>query len=645
MRTPIAPLVQRDSYQPLWREALLVFGVAVLARALYLWEASCQVGFDTFYMDQEYHLEWARSLVTGHWPPPYDSLRNAVYFRAPLYPYFLAGIFQIFGPHHLAARIIQMVIGSLSCALAYGIGAQVLGRRPGLVAGLLCALYWVLIYFDGELLLPVLQVFFSLAGTFLLFRAVEHESRAAVGLAGLCFGLYAITRPDILPFVAVAVLWLIRTTEGGDRRLRLVLGLLFAIGCFAPPAAVTLRNRIVGGDWVPVASQGGVNFYIGNNPRSNGMQAVVPGTRETWWGGRDDTIRIAEQAAGRPLRPSEVSNYWYRRAFAYMTSQPDHWLRLTGRKAVALIQDPEAPNNVPYEARRGRFLVLRALPLSFGVLAGLFLLSLPALLRPRRALAWGWPERPALRQRFAVFILLFLLVYSLSVIAFFVTGRFRVPLLPYVIMGAAATSVWLWRLLRGGHAARALALAALGAVLIGALKTDFLDVRAQTRGFALFTDAQDLVDAGAYGQAIRLLERIRAERSVQASELYLTLAGAYQARKGPNDRSALLRTIEEGLRLYPADLELLRLGALNHFEAGNLAAAADCAARYLGQRPQEITVLYVAAGIAVARERPDQATDFLARAEAVDPQHPLVKRMRALLGVASPLDGGGDPQD
>lgn len=642
---PIAPLAQHDSFQPLWREALLVFGVAVLARALYLWEASRQVGFDLFYMDQEYHLEWARSLVSGHWPPPYDSLRNAVYFRAPLYPYFLAGIFQIFGPHPLAARIIQMVIGSLSCALAYGIGTQALGRRAGLVAGLLCALYWVLIYFDGELLLPVLQVFFSLAGTFLLFRAVEHESRAAGGLAGLCFGLYAITRPDILPFVAVALLWLIRTTAGGDRRLRLVLGLLFAIGCFAPPAAVTVRNRIVGGDWVPVASQGGVNFYIGNNPRSNGMQAVVPGTRETWWGGRDDTIRIAEQAAGRPLRPSEVSNYWYRRAFAYMTSQPGHWLRLTGRKAVALIQDPEAPNNVPYEARRGRYLVLRALPLSFGVLAGLFLLSLPALLRPRRALAWGWPERPALRQRFAVFILLFLLVYSLSVIAFFVTGRFRVPLLPYVIVGAAATLVWLWRLLRGGHAARALALAALGAVLIGVLKTDFLDVRVQTRGFALFTDAQDLVDAGAYGQAIQLLERIRAERSVQASELYLTLAGAYQARKGPNDRSALLRTIEEGLRLYPADLELLRLGALNYFEAGNLAAAADCAARYLVQRPQEITVLYVAAGIAVARERPDQAMDLLARAEAIDPQHPLVKRMRALLGVANSLDSGSDPLD
>ena len=620
-----------DPHRPQWRAALLVFGVALLVRAVYLLEAAGQPGFDTFTMDQEYHLEWARSLFSGVWPPPYDSLRGDVYFRAPLYPHFLAGIFHLFGPHALAARIVQLVIGSASCALAYGVATKVFGRATGLVAGLLCAFYWVLIYFDGELLLPVLQVFFLLLGTFLIFAAVERGSRAAAALAGLALGLYAITRADILPFLPVALLWLLYATRGLRRRLRLTLALLLAIGAFAPPAAVTVRNRIVGDDWVPVASQGGVNFYIGNNPLSNGMQAVVPGTDESWWGGRDETIRIAEEAAGRKLRPSEVSNYWYRRAFAFITGTPGHWLRLMGRKVLAMIQDPEIPNNEPYEARRGRYLTLRAVPLSFGVVFGLFLLFLPAVLRPRGIPAFGLSPRPELRQRFVVFLLSFLLVYALSVIAFFVTGRFRVPLLPFILMGASATLVWLWRLLRSGRVGRAVTVAVPGAALIMVLMTDPLGVRTSTSGFARFSDALDLVEEGRLGQAIAMLEGIRAEQSVRAPQLYHALVRAYQERKRPGDRDDLARVIDEGLRLYPGDLHLLRQGALAHFEAGRLASAADCASRYLDLRPDEIPALYLAAAIAVATGRRDQALEYLDRAEAIDAQHPLVLRMRALL--------------
>ena len=622
--------------RPVWREALIVFGVALLVRALYLLEAGRQPGFDLFYMDQEYHLEWARSLATGVWRPPYDTLQADVFFRAPLYPYFLAGIFQLFGPQALAAKIVQMVIGSLSCALAYAVGTYALGRRVGFVAGLLCAIYWVLVYFDGTLLLPVLQVFFLLAGTLAIFLAVARASRAAAAAAGLAFGLYAITRADILPFLPVALWWLWRATAGIDRQVRLVLALLFALGCCAAPGAVTLRNRIVGGDWVLVASQGGVNFYIGNNPRSNGMQAVVPGTRETWWGGREDTIRIAEQAAGRSLRPSEVSSYWYRQSFAYITAQPGHWLRLTGRKAAAMVLDPEIPNNEPYEARRGRSQVLSAVPLSFGILFGLFLLALPALLRERGIPALGLPARSPLRQRFVSFILLFLVVYALTVIAYFVTGRFRVPLIPFVSMGAAVTLVWLWRLLRARRFGPAIALLLLGAALIGILRVDHLRVRAETRGFAVLSDAQDLLDVGDLARAIPLLERVRAERLVRAPQVYHSLLSAYLSRNAPADKAAVERTLAEGLALYPDDPELLRHCALIRFASGDLTQAADCIAGYLAVRPRDITAIYLAAGIASGRDRRDEALSYLQRAEALDARHPLVAKMRELLGVVEP---------
>ena len=43
-----------------------------------------------------------------------------------------------------------------------------------------------------------------------------------------------------------------------------------------PIGGVTLYNATAGGDLVLIASQGGVNFYIGNNERSDGRTAIVP---------------------------------------------------------------------------------------------------------------------------------------------------------------------------------------------------------------------------------------------------------------------------------------------------------------------------------------------------------------------------------
>ena len=56
-------------------------------------------------------------------------------------------------------------------------------------------------------------------------------------------------------------------------------------------------------------------------------------------------------------------------------------------------------------------------------------------------------------------ILVVLLVYSLTVIAFFITGRYRVPLLPLFMMGVALTLVSVARLIRRRETARVLTVA------------------------------------------------------------------------------------------------------------------------------------------------------------------------------------------
>jgi 4-amino-4-deoxy-L-arabinose transferase-like glycosyltransferase len=630
----VRPADSDHSFQ--WRAAVLIFAVALAFRLLYLRESSVEPAFNLFYMDAEYHLEWAKALATGAWVPPYDSLRAAPFFRAPLYPHFLAGLFSVFGVNTVAARIVQIVIGSASCALAYGVAARCFGQRVGVVAGLLCSVYWVLAYFDAELLLPVLLVFLALLGFLLAFAAVERRSLFRIAGSGLAFGLFAITRPNILAFFPFAVLWVSRMARGAAGRRAALFALLFTVLFALPPAAVTVRNRLVGDDWVLVSSQGGVNFYIGNNARSNGMEAVVPGTRQTWWGGYEDTVRMAEESAGRPLRSSEVSAYWFRRAFEDIRESPGHWLRLTLRKALAFIGDPELPNNEPYEARRNRYAAFRAFPLSFAVLFGLFVMALPLAAAPTR-FGLSATRRPrGVRLEFVSILLQFAVVYAASIIAFFVTGRYRVPLIPIIAAGAAVALVAIWDLLRTRRFVVAAAVVAVAVLVVGALKVDYLGARAATRGFAELSEAQDRIDTGDLDGGIERLERILAEGSVSGPEVPKALIRAYLKRGQPADREAILRAAEQGLRRDPNDPELLWYAASGHFQAGHLEAANDRVRRYLALQPDDIRALYVAAGVAEALGEPDRARGFLARAEAIDPDHPLVARMRALLGTEAP---------
>ncbi len=620
-------------YRPRWKDALVVLAVALAFRVAYLLEASRFPDWNLFYMDQEYHLEWARALATGVWRAPYDMLRHAPFFRAPLYPYFLAGLFKLVGANTTAVRAVQALIGSVSCSLVYAVGTRCFGRRAGLAAGIVAALYWVLAYFDGELLLPVFLVFFVLLGFLLAFRAADRGSPLVAGASGLVLGLYSITRPNILIFMPFAVWWIASVSLKRGRRAAAVMAVAMAIGCLAPPAAVTVRNAIVGGDAAPVASQGGVNLYIGNNPESNGLEAVVPGTRQTWWGGYEDAVGIAERDLGRELRPTEVSSYWFGRAVSYVRGDPAGWLRLTLRKTLALVGDPEPPNNEPYEARRDRYWTLRSVPLSFSTLLALFVVALPLSL-----LRWGKRLRPPLgidddaRRRLQL-VLIFLVVYSLSVIAFFVTGRYRVPLVPFLAMGTGASLVGIWDLvvLKRWKVAAAFVIAACAVAV--PLRFDYLHVRSSTTGFAVFSDATDLLEAGDFDGALAALEAVRASGATQGPEFYHAVMRAYVGRADPSDAPAMESAVTEGLARYPDDPELLWYGMVGRFGEGRLPEAWDLARRYIAARPDDIRGYYMSVGIAVARGDTAEARSLLDDARKVDASSPLVERMERQLGV------------
>ncbi|MFQ5601160.1 MAG: glycosyltransferase family 39 protein, partial [Candidatus Krumholzibacteriia bacterium] len=143
------------------RDLLVLSGlllVGAVARGLYLSEIVDAPDFRQPAVDAHTHDYWARGLATGDWSLPADledpRIPDTPFFRPPGYPYFLALVYRLTGGSYLAPRIVQMLLGLLSAALAFLIGQRWFGRAAGLVAGGGMALYWAFIYFEGELHAP-----------------------------------------------------------------------------------------------------------------------------------------------------------------------------------------------------------------------------------------------------------------------------------------------------------------------------------------------------------------------------------------------------------------------------------------------------------------------------------------------------------
>src|SRR5207247_1262793 len=108
----------------------------------------------------------------------------------------------------------------------------------------------------------------------------------------------------------------------------LFLGLALVI------APVTLRNRLLGGEWVLVTHSGGINFYLGNGPGAEGTFRVPDFLPEAVNADAQfESFRTyAEKMTGRNLTTKEASDYWYDMTWAFIFANPMKWLKLLWTK-------------------------------------------------------------------------------------------------------------------------------------------------------------------------------------------------------------------------------------------------------------------------------------------------------------------------
>src|SRR5262245_37928195 len=237
---------------PRRRTAIALFAVALAVRAAFVLLEPPSRRVD----DEPVWIALAQDVAAGGFSP----LAVRQVFHPPLYPYFVAAVGTAFGGLD-AVKWAQAAIGALLAPILYLLGARTLGERAGLAAGAFAALYpelvWYCAHFWSEIVFVTL-----LWWAFERLLASENGRAGVAAAAGALFGLAVLARETVLYFLPLAAWWLLRGGPSGRRRAA-----AFLLAGAAVIAPWTARNYSVTGGFVPVATRGSFNLWLGNTLR------------------------------------------------------------------------------------------------------------------------------------------------------------------------------------------------------------------------------------------------------------------------------------------------------------------------------------------------------------------------------------------
>ena len=409
---------------------LVIFILAFLVRFVYL--TQIKASLPSFYapsMDELYHDTWAQKIASGDW------IGSEPFFKGPLYVYLLALIYKVFGHTYYLPRFLQIIMGSGSCVLIFLIARKLFNRTVGIISGIMAGFCATLIFYDGELMSESLTIFLDLAFIYWVCSSSEKSSLKRWLACGAVMGLSAIARPNILIFIPVICLWMFFYFKDKLKSKEILhRWTIFCLGVLLLVFPVTLRNYLVGKDLVLIGWQGGYNFYLGNNPEASGWSVTAAQIDVTWFGGYKDAIRLAEEETGRRLKPSEISSFWYKKGFDFIRNYPGRWMGLMLNKIIYFWKGYEIPNDKNFYFYKNfsslfnLLLTKSVLYLPFGVIGPLSILGMVIGLR-------NW--------RRYLLLYLFVLSYAISVVIFFVCSRFRMPVIPLLIIFGSFSIWWL----------------------------------------------------------------------------------------------------------------------------------------------------------------------------------------------------------
>lgn len=398
------------------RDFLTVFFTAFAIRLSYLISIKGLPFFSYPLGDSAVYYQRALEILSG-------SLagRQTPFLGSVLYPYFMAAALFFSGKNLLLVYLIQITLGSLTCYLIYELSRTVAEHRStALLAGMTAAIYGPFVFFDADLLMISITLTSITGGLLLLIGSLKTGSYKKAFGSGLLLALAGLDRANLLLFLPVAVLLLYGSPNAKAVRLK-IAGAFLAAAVFLllPVSAV---NSIGAGEFSLTGSNMGVNLYIGNNPQAKGVFLLPEDSGLS----NHDLFRsskaVAEKETGRALTASQVSGYWLKKGLSYALSHPLQEAGLLLLKTRLFYNHYEIPNHFNFYFIRKQYApILNAAFLGFWLVGPLALAGI----------FWVLLKGPSLPEKVC---LSFAAVCLVSLLPFFIADRYRLPIVPVMIV-------------------------------------------------------------------------------------------------------------------------------------------------------------------------------------------------------------------
>ncbi len=410
-----------------WRTGLVLALFAAAVQAIFLCETSHALFFRYPVVDAATYFYQALGILQGHGV-------SGVFWQPPGYSYLLAMFCSMGGSSVVVARTVQaLLLAPLAAVLLWRISRRVLSPGWACVPVLVASLTGPLLFYFSQLLPAAPAAVLVLTILLLTLQASEQSSAVRWLLIGMINGLamlFVATTAALVPVLAIVAWWCRRpacySTKIGDscgrdarapkcRHALHVAALLLGVLLVITPVA--LRNYDACGKWVWISCNGGTNFYIGNCRSWEVTLTTQPGF--DW-----DKLMRLPYLQNQVQDPVEADHQFARMAEQDIRRAPMAFLKRLAIKAAVFWHGREIPRNLDIYGWRETSRLL-------GVTVWRAGLNFPCGVLIPLALAGAYALR---RRREGLLLAGSVLAFGLLVAIYFPCSRYRVPVLPIIVL-------------------------------------------------------------------------------------------------------------------------------------------------------------------------------------------------------------------
>ena len=335
------------------------------------------------------------------------------YVVGPVYPLLLALVYGMFGfmSYSKVILFLHTVLGAASAVFAYKTGEILFGKRYAWIPYGLTLAYPPFAFWRMYVLTETTYVFMITLVLYLMARCAQEVGRPkfkTLVLLGMAIGISNLVRPLLLLFFPVLGFWLVWINRWRWKKaLRdFAIIMMMMVVVMSP---WWIRNGIKYHQFIAVSNYGAYEFYLGNNPLT---------VTDSYFYFTQPSFDPEVKARIEKLPVLEQEKEYKQLAESYILQHPIKFLKRTLAKEKNLFWQPAAYVEGPFLKMQGdsqdKWYLILGLS---GIIISLF------------------------RLKKYSFLILFIGYYSFIVSMITVVPRYRLPVMPAVILMASLVLV------------------------------------------------------------------------------------------------------------------------------------------------------------------------------------------------------------